>query len=103
MNEDRSTRYHRLRRRGNLFSVVMKVMLLLGVLGLGLSPLFRDRSADIAIVLGGPKVLRSSTEVAIYAVMLAILAEAVALPANWYTEWILDSRYGLSSDRLRSS
>ena len=102
MNEDRSTRYHRLRRRGNLFSVVMKVMLLLGVLGLGLSPLFRDRSADIAIVLGGPKVLRSSTEVAIYAVMLAILAEAVALPANWYTEWILDRRYGLSRDRLRT-
>ena len=40
--------------------------------------------------------LRASIEVAIYAMILAILVETAALPSNWYTECVLGHRYGLS-------
>ena len=84
MNEDKSTRYHRLRRRARLLAIVTRVALLIGLLGSGLSPLLRDRSAEMALMIGAPVLLRPSTEVAIYALILAILGEAVALPPVWY-------------------
>ena len=99
MNEDRSTRYHRRRRRVTLLAIMTRVTLLLGVLGAGWSPLLRDRAAEIARTLGVPDALRASTEVALYALVLALVAEAVALPLVWYAECVLDRHYGLSRRR----
>ena len=96
MNEDKSTRYHRLRRRAGFLAIVTRVALLLGVLVSGLSLLLRDRSEEMALLLGVPALLRPSTEVAIYSLILTILVEAVALPPVWYAEYVLDRRYGLS-------
>ena len=99
MNEDKSTRYHRLRRRAGILAVVARVGLLLALLGFGFSPALRNLSAEMALVTGVPDLLRPSTEVMFYALMLAILAEAVVLPLIWYAEFVLDRRYGLSRRR----
>ena len=99
MNEDKFTRYHRLRRRAGILAVIARVGLLLALLGFWFSPALRNLSAERALVTGVPELLRPSTEVALYALMLAILAEAVVLPLIWYAEFVLDRRYGLSRRR----
>ena len=99
MNEDKSTRYHRRRRRAGILAVVTRVGLLLALMGFGFSPALRNLSAEMTRVTGVPELLRSSTEVALYALMLAILAEAVVLPLIWYAEFVLDRRYRLSRRR----
>ena len=99
MNEDKSTRYHRLRRRAGILAVVARVGLLLTLLGFGFSSALRDLSAEMALVAGVPQRLRPPAEVALYALMLASLVEAVVLPPIWYAEFVLDRRYGLSRRR----
>ena len=99
MNEDKSTRYRRLRRKAGILAVVARVGLLLTLLGFGFSPTLRELSAALALAAGVPELLRPSAEVALYALMLAILVEAVVLPPIWYAEFVLDRRYGLSRRR----
>ena len=99
MNEDKSTRYRRLRRKAGILAVVARVGLLLALLGFGFSPALRGLSAEMALAAGVPELLRPPAEVALYALMLAILVEAVVFPPIWYAEFVLDRRYGLSRRR----
>ena len=99
MNEDKSTRYHRLRRRAAVVGWVTRGMLLAALLGWGFSPMLRDTLVRLAAGVGAPDAVRASTVVALYALILAILEAAVVLPLVWYSGFILERRFGLSSLR----
>ena len=92
MNEDKSARYHRLKRRAEVASVAWTTALLAALLGSGAAPALRDgvlavtSSASLAIVL--------------YVLCLVALHEAGALPIAFYAGHVLEHRYGLSRQRL---
>jgi STE24 endopeptidase len=85
MNEPRASRYHRQKR----WAAVVSLIAVGGLLALLL--------ATPASVL-----LRTATggSVALYALLLVGLAEAVTLPIGFYSGYVLERRYGLSRESL---
>ena len=96
MNEDKSTRYHRRRRRAVLVSLGTRVALLTGVLLLGLTAALRDLVATTASMLGLGPTLQGAAAAAGVAMTLGVMTEALVLPAVWYGDCRLEQRYGLS-------
>ena len=76
MNEDRATRYHRLKRRASVVSMAWSAVLLAGLLATG-GTLALRRLAEGA---GGTVVA-----IAIYVCLLFLLNEAVSLPLSFYS------------------
>ena len=99
MNEDKATRYHRLKRQASVVSLVWSVVLLGGLVITGASGALRD-GAD---AIGGraPLVLHPFITVLGYVVFLSLLNEAVALPIAFYSGYFLEHRYELSKESLR--
>lgn len=87
MNEDRSTRYHRLKRRATVAAVAWTVALLVWLLASGVSLGIRD----LAERAGGPV-----TAVAIYVVLLTLLHEIGSLAVGAYS-FDIERRYGLAA------
>ena len=90
MNEDKSARYHRLRRRASVVSTVLGIGLLVALVVSGGSAALRAYAASLA---GSSFVLT----LVIYVVLLALLNEAVSLPFAFYEGVTLERRYGLST------
>jgi STE24 endopeptidase len=88
MNEDRSSRYHRLKRQAGILSVVWSVVLLGGLVASGASVALRNiaGSGIFAIVP--------------YVALLLLLNEIGSLPLAFYSGFLLERRYGLSQERL---
>ena len=90
MNEPKSSRYHRLKRRAGLLSLVCTAGLLGILLWSGGSAVMRDVAVSVS---------RSGViAVAIYVLALAALQEAVLLPLAFYRSFVLERRYELSSE-----
>lgn len=90
MNEDKSARYHRLRRRASVAGTLLGVLLLLGLVVSGASAALRD----VAAALTGGSFLLTLTA---YVVILALINEAIGLPFAFYQGVTLERRYGLST------
>jgi len=99
MNEDKATRYHRLKRQTSVASLVWSIALLGGLLATGASAALRD-AAD---AIGGraPGALHPFLTVFAYVVFLSLLNEAVGLATAFYSGFVLEHRYGLSNESLR--
>jgi Zn-dependent protease with chaperone function len=95
VNEPKSTRYHRLSRRVAVSSVAAGAAVLLAMTPGGGSFVLRNA----ARVVSGAGVDAPST-VAVYVVLLALLYQVVRLPLTFYGTFLLDRRYGLSSESL---
>lgn len=95
MNEEKSSRYHRLKRRSAVASGVVSAALLVVLLASGASAALRD--AALSLAGGWPGGVGT---VAVYVLVLALLQEAVALPIAFYRSFLLERRYGLSSEPL---
>lgn len=95
MNEDKATRYHRLRRRAGLASAGLSLSWLAGLLVTGASAWLRDFAAGMA----GGGLFGIFGTVAVYAVLLALATEALSLPLAWYRGIVLERRFGLSTER----
>jgi STE24 endopeptidase len=93
VNEDKATRYHRLRRRASAVALTLDAVLLCGLLATGASVFLRD----VASALAGP---RPPVVVLVYVLMLAALHEIVGLPFGLYRGFVLERRYGLSRETL---
>ena len=89
-NEDKATRYHRLRRRASLLATGLSALFLLFLLVTGGSAALRSTAASLA---GGSFLL---TTVA-YVVLLALISEVIQLPLAYYEGVTLERRYGLST------
>ena len=96
MNEDRASRYHRLKRQATVVAVGVNAILFGLLLGSGGSARLRD----LAVVLSRAEPDAGST-VAIYVSLLASIQAVVTLPLAYYDGFLLELRYGLSSESRR--
>lgn len=93
MNEDKSARYHRLKRRGAALSLAVAGGVPAAFLWSGASASTRDMALSLT---GGSPV----AAVAVYVIVLALVHEATALPLAFHQSFVLERRYGLSSEPL---
>ena len=91
MNEDRASRYNRIRRRTSALSTATVALLLLLLLATGSSAALRDIAAVIA---SGS----FSVTVVVYVAILIALVEFVRLPFVYSQAVTLERRYGLSAE-----
>lgn len=89
-NEDKATRYHRLRRRAALAGTALGALFLTLLLITGWSAALRDA----AVAAAGPSF---SLTVVVYVALIALLSEMVQLPLAFYQGITLERRYGLST------
>ena len=82
-NEDKATRYHRIRRRVSVLSTGAAALVLLGLVLTPASRLLADLARGY---------------VAIYVALLAIILEIVSLPFAFEAGWRLERKYGLSRE-----
>lgn len=90
-NEDKSSRYHRLRRQASLLGTVWQVVFLLALMVTGGSAAIRSMAVSGADGALAPAVV-------LYVLTLALLCEVVRLPLAFYQGVVLERRYGLSKD-----
>ena len=82
MNEDKSTRYHRLRRRADLLGTALAGVVLLGLSFSGGAHRLRELSA--AVSQWGPGGFDDALTVAVMTVSLVILLQVVEFPFALY-------------------
>ena len=100
MNEDKATRYNRLKRRISTISLAWGIALLAALLATGWAVALRDLVEAWALrVTGWPQgavVLALSSFLA----FLAVIDQLVALPLSFYSGYILEHRYELSTQTI---
>ena len=93
MTEDKATRYHRLKRRSEVFALLWSAVCFSALLLTGASRTFANFATDIS-----GAVLWLAVPIAVLGLMLA--HEAVALPLAYLGGYRLERRYGLSHQPL---
>ena len=98
MNEDRSTRYHRRRRRSDLTGIALvgAVLLVISLSGIAAA----CRAAAERAVAWLPSDLVPGASVAVFLAGLAATVLTLECPFAWYQGYWLERRYGLSTERL---
>lgn len=100
MNEDKSTRYHRLRRRTQVASLLTAgAGLVLASFWAG--PALAAAAAAFADLVGAEGIWHRALEIVAAAIALAGGLELLALPGAWYLGLELQRRYGLSCQGTR--
>ena len=97
MNETKSVRYHRLKRRSAVASLAITAVLLAGLLATGLSSVIADGARRLANATDSRY---SPLAVAIYVTILVFLQETLTFPLSLYQGFLLERRYGLSLERF---
>ena len=97
MNEDKATRYHRLKRRCAVLSIGFTGLVLVGLMGTGASATLRDLAYWPAAT---DRHGLSPAAVAVYAILLTLIQSTAALPFALYRHFLLERRFGLSSEPL---
>lgn len=98
MNEDKSTRYHRRRRRADFAGTVLLGAFLLLIAVSGLAVAFRSASEWLTAWL--PALLAPGVSAALFLAGLAVTVQTLELPFAWYQSFWLERRYGLSTQIL---
>jgi STE24 endopeptidase len=96
VNEDKSARYHRLRRRAELLGTATAGVFLFWLLWSGRALYLRELAS-----LPGPMVpgFEERITVAVFAGAIAVLLFVLELPFAFYQGYLLEHRYGLSNQR----
>ena len=87
MNEDKAARYHRLKRRTSIASLVWSAALLGGLIVTGATLSLRTTAES----------LTSAAPVLAYVLLISLINEAFGLPLAFYSGFLLERRYGLSN------
>ena len=90
-NEDKATRYHRLRRRASIASAAIGALFLIVLLVSGASAALRETAERLA---SGSFI----GTIALYVAALAVLHDVMQLPLAFYEGLTLERRYGLSTE-----
>ena len=93
MNEDKSSRYHRLKRQATVAGLALSAALLAALQFTPASGLLRD--AAMAAAGAGPS---HPLTVAGFVLAILVVQEAVALPLAFYSSFVLERRFGLSAE-----
>ena len=96
MNEERSTRYNRLQRQAALLSGVIQAVMVLTLLFGGTSLVLRDLA--VSVTTGTPS---GRGAVAVYVLLVFAIIEVATLPVDLYRTFVLERRYGLSSESFK--
>ena len=99
MNEDKASKYHRLRRRAELLGTVSAGAVLLTLVATGLSHRLRELAA--AISQWPPEAINDIVMVAVVTIILMLILAIVELPFAYYQGYLLEHRYGLSTQSRR--
>jgi STE24 endopeptidase len=97
VNEDKASRYHRLKRTTGILSLVWSAVLLGGLLLTGASGGLRN--AAQALAPGGAS--HPALAVVFYVTLLSLLNEVISIPLSFYSGFLIERRYGLSNQTLR--
>ena len=95
MNEDKSTRYHRLRRRAELLGTGTVGLVLLSLLVTGGAERVRDWAS--AVAAGLPSGLGDLGTVGVFTAVVMLTLEAVEFPFAFYQGFLLEHQYELST------
>ena len=90
MNEDKAAKYHRLKRRASIASLIWSAALLGGLIVTGATLSLRTTAES----------LTSAAPVLAYVLLISLLNEAFGLPLAFYSGFLLERRYGLSNQRF---
>jgi STE24 endopeptidase len=101
VNEDKASRYHRLKRHVSVISLLWGVVLLGGLIATGWSGMLRNGAEAMAARIG-PVSWQPTMTVLAYVVSLSLLNEIVSLPLGFYSGFLLERRYDLSNETLRA-
>jgi Zn-dependent protease with chaperone function len=101
VNEDRASRYHRLKRQASIIALVWSLVLLGGLMTTGLSVSLRNTAESIASRLASARWEPALTVVA-YVLFLSILNEIGSIPLGFYSGFALERQYGLSNETFGS-
>lgn len=99
MNEDRSARYHRLGRRAAIASMAWSAGLLLVLTASPLSVRLRGIAEGAAGL--APALIRPTATVLAFVALLGAAHQVGALPIDFFHSFVLEHRYGLSTERFR--
>ncbi len=98
MNEDRASKYQRLKRTSGIVSFAWSAVLLALLLLTGASAALRDLAQ--ASGAWAPQAVRATAVAFVYVALLMIVNELGGLPLSFYGGFLLERRYGLSNQRL---
>lgn len=103
MNQDKSARYHQLKRRASVLSVLWSSFVLAAVLASGFHLQVRDLTIEVAGRLPALLAwLRWPLTIGIFLAALGALDQIVSLPLALYGTFIVEHRYELSTQLLRA-
>jgi STE24 endopeptidase len=100
LNEDKASRFHRLRRRTAILAAVWSALLLALLLATGWSALLRDAAHRSVVWLFGSSLLLVPAVAVCYALVLALVHEVVAFPLAFFSGFYLERLYGLSKQSV---
>jgi STE24 endopeptidase len=98
LNEDKSTRYHRLRRRSAIASIGLSAAIFVVLLASGLSIWIANLARGVS---GAQPNTYSALAVALYVLLVAVVHEVITFPLAFYQGFLLEQRYGLSKESPR--
>jgi STE24 endopeptidase len=101
VNEDKASRYHRLKRQASLVSLSWTVVLLGGLVWTGWGSGLRNLAATVASRVV-PVPWQTGITVLVFVVLLTLINEIGALPLGFYSGFLLERHYGLSNETLAS-
>jgi STE24 endopeptidase len=101
VNEDKATRYNRLKRQAGIVSLLLSALLLAGLVAAGWSGALRDAAEDGAARFA-PDAIHAAATVLVYVVLLSAINEAIGAPLAFYGGFLLERRYGLSNETVGS-
>jgi STE24 endopeptidase len=97
VNEDKASKYHRLKRTTGILALLWSAVLLGGLLLTGASSGLRN----IADAMTGRAGSHPALVVVAYVTLLSLVNEVVSLPLSFYSAFLIERRYGLSNQTLR--
>ncbi len=100
LNESRSTRYHRLRRRSALLSAAAAAALHAGLVATGAAVALRNLGVRLVGSAGLNPAPDSLAVVAVVVTVVALGQELLTLPGAAYRGFVLERRYELSCERF---
>ena len=98
MNEDKASRYHRLRRRADLLGTAAAGVVLLGLVVSGGADRIRELAAALSQWV--PEALNDGAMVLVVTIVVMLILALVELPFAFYQGFRLEHRYGLSTQSL---
>ncbi len=98
MNEDKSARYHRLKRRADLLGTAVTAAFLLWLLLSEAGLYMREVSSFLGEVAPG---YEEPITVAVFAILLSLVLQLLTLPLSHYQGYRLEHEYDLSNQTLR--